>query len=79
MRPSLAVPAFVPAIPRGTFRCQTPTATNPLQSSFPMVATIHHIIDRAGIFNPQLPGHKTDLITHPARVKTRIDPCYGEI
>jgi hypothetical protein len=38
------------------------------------VAAIHHVINRSGILNPQLPGHSFGLATNLPHVKARTDP-----
>jgi hypothetical protein len=42
-----------------------------IQDRLAPVAAIQHMINRAGMFYPQLPGHEPDLITFRVRVKTR--------
>jgi hypothetical protein len=42
-----------------------------LKNRLAPVAAIHHMINRTGIFDAQLPGHETGLTIHRVRVKTR--------
>jgi hypothetical protein len=41
------------------------------------VATIHHMINRTGILDPQLPGHETGLNISRVGVKSGTDPFTG--
>src|SRR5271157_3403433 len=44
-----------------------------LEDGSPEIATGHHVMDRAGIFDPQRSGH-SPIISHGARPKNRTSP-----
>ena len=45
-----------------------------LKNPLTPIPAIHHMINRAGILNPQLPWHPSGLSLSPPPVKARTDP-----